>query len=99
MERLEEMTATELYENLYCPLEADDRDIYLRFQSKGDCVKFYTLSHAPLRENSQENVLHYIGIFRVAPEPPKKIKFNRGGDRGSYRGNWDRNGRKGNRKN
>ena len=53
----------------------------------------------PLWGHSQENVLRYIGICRVAFDPSKKIKFHEGGGQGSYGGNWDRNGGNGNMKN
>ena len=36
-------------------------------------------------------MLRYIGICRVALDPSKKRKFNRGGGQGSYGGHWERN--------
>ena len=41
----------------------------------------------------------YIGICRVALDLMSKIKFNGGGDRGSYRGHWNSNIGKGNGQN
>ena len=42
MERLGDMTGAARSENLRIPLEADGREICLRFISKGDCVRSCT---------------------------------------------------------
>ena len=92
MERLGEMTTAARSEKFHCLLAADGRKICLRFHSKVDCVRSCLRSHAPVQGQSRENILRCIGICRVALEPSKKRKFNRGGDRGSYGGHWERNG-------
>ena len=83
MERLGEMMTVACSDNLRFPLVADSRDICLRFNSKGDCVRSCTCSHASVLGQSWENMLCYIGIYMVFLDPSKKRKFNGGGDQGS----------------
>ena len=44
------MAAAARLENLRTPLAADGREIYLHFHLKGYCIRFYTRSHAPVRD-------------------------------------------------
>ena len=92
MERLGDMTAAAFLDNLRCPLTSGGRETCLCLHSKGDCVRSCSRSHALVQGQSQENMLRYIGICRVALDPSKKRNFNVGGDRGSYGGHWERNG-------
>ena len=58
MERLRDMTAAAHSEKLRIPLVADNREIYLHFLSKGDCIRSCTLSHAPVRGQNREAVIN-----------------------------------------
>ena len=64
MERLGDMTAAERSENFHIPLATDGREICLHFLSKGYCISYCTHSHAPMREQNRETVIHYIRIGR-----------------------------------
>ena len=67
-------------ENLCIPLEADGREICLRFSSKGDCVKSCTRSHALVRGYNHDLVIHYIMVDREAMNQSHKRKYDGGGD-------------------
>ena len=97
MERLGDMTAAARSENLHIPLTADGREICLHFLSKGDCIKYCTISHAPVRGNNREAVIQYIRVGRVVMDPSSKRNFHGGGDQGSHRRHWDRSGGNGTR--
>ena len=88
MERLGEITAAAHSENLHIPLAADGREMFLRFQSKGDFMRSYMGSHAPMWGHNVEAVLRYIRIRRDVMDPSKKSKFNGGGNQGSHRRHW-----------
>ena len=90
MERLEDMIGEERSENLRIPLASDDREIYLRFLSKGDCIRSCTHSHAPVRGHDRDSVIWYIRVAREFMDPSQKRNFNGGGDQGSHRGHWNR---------
>ena len=64
MERLGDMTGMALSENLRIPLAADGREIFLRFISKGYCVRSCTRSHAPVQGHNHESVIRYIRVAR-----------------------------------
>ena len=98
MERLGDMRAAALLENLRFSLAADDRDICLRFLSKGDCIRSCTRSHAPVQEHNRNSVIQYISVGREVMNPSRKRKLNDYVYWGSHRGNWDRSGLKGTRK-
>ena len=83
------MTGVARSENLRTPLAEYGREICLRFISKGDCVRSYTRSYAPMQGHNRDLVIQYSRVSREAMDPSWKRKFDSGGDRGSYRGHWD----------
>ena len=97
MERLGDITLTARLENLYIPLAEDGREICLRFLSKGECIRSYTRSHAPVQGHNQDSVIRYIMVGREVVDPSRKRKFDGGVDRGSHGGHWDRSGGNGTR--
>ena len=92
MERLRDMTGEARSDNLHIPLEANGREIFLRFLSKGDCIRFCTRSQAPAQGHNKDEVIRYIRISREVMDLSRKQKFNGGGHRGYHRGHWDRSG-------
>ena len=64
MERLGDMTVAERSEKLRIPSAADGREIFLRFLSKGDYIRSYTLSHAPVRGHNMDSVIRYSRVAR-----------------------------------
>ena len=97
MERLVDMTAAARLDNLRIPLEADGREICLRFLLKGDFIRSCTRSHAPVQGQNKEAVLRYIRIGRDVMDPSRKSKLNGGGDQESHGGQWERSGGNGTR--
>ena len=78
-------------------MEADGGEISLISLSKGDCIRFCTRSHVPVRGHNREAVIRYIRVGRDVMDPSRKRKFNGGGDRGYHGGHWERRGGKGTR--
>ena len=70
------MTAVARSKNLRIPLAADGREICLHFLSRVDCIRSFTRSHAPVRGQNREAVIHYIRIGRDVMDPSRKSKFN-----------------------
>ena len=85
------MTQAAHTENLCLPVGSDGREICLRFRSKGECNRYCTLSHAPLRGHTRELVIRFIWGSREAMNKNKR-KFDGVGEHASHRGHRDRGG-------
>ena len=99
MEKLGDITAAARSEKLLFPLCEDGMEICLLYHTKEECIRSYTRSHAPLQGHSAEDMIRYIGIFRVDFNPLRKRNFDGGGNRGLYGGQCNRNGGNGNGQN
>ena len=77
-------------ENLRLPMGAYGREICLCYISKGECDRYCTRSHAPLRGHMRELVIRFIRGSREAMN--KKRKFDGVGAQASHEVSWDRSG-------
>ena len=94
IERFWELLMADNQDNLHCPLVADSRDIWLRYHSKGECIRSCTGSHATLRFQTRNNIIRFIMKCQAHLEPERKRKSNGSGGRGAYRGQqgWNMRG-------
>ena len=90
IENLGSMTVAARTENLRLHVGEDGTEICLRFRSKGECNRYCTLSHAPLRRHTRDLAIRFIWGSREAMN--KKRKFDGVGAQASHGGHWDRGG-------
>ena len=56
-----ELITVSCKENLCCPLSADSREICLRYNYKGECIRCCRRSHVPLQGQARYNLIRFIG--------------------------------------
>ena len=97
MDNLGNMKVAARSDNLRIPLAADDKEICLHFNSKGDFFRSCTRSHAHVRRHNHDLVICYFRVAREAMNQYQIRKYDGGGDQVSHGGYWDRSGNHGQR--